>query len=136
MEREPVVESSEVPEPEAPQAPPEMESPASRERPRVTFMGNSYDLTSVGALASALLLMFMCLTCNMGFYCLPFIPLLLGAVGLFTANQSVDEERTRLFSWIGVGSGIFVLLFVVLAIVGYFALIIFAILMSEGRYGY
>ncbi|MCJ7626011.1 MAG: hypothetical protein MUO76_21170, partial [Anaerolineaceae bacterium] len=39
-----------------------------RNGPEVTFRGNTYDLTSLGALAGALLLVFLCLTCNMGTY--------------------------------------------------------------------
>ena len=48
------------------------------ERPQVTFMGNNYDLASLAAVITAAILMLMCVSCNMGFYCLPVIPLVLG----------------------------------------------------------
>lgn len=78
-------------------------------RRTVTFMGNTYDLAALGALASGALVLFSCITCNMGFYCLPFIPLLLGLVGIISAREAVNEARTRLWSWLGVGTGIVVL---------------------------
>lgn len=67
-------------------------------RRTVTFMGNTYDLAALGALASGALVLFSCVTCNLGFYCLPFIPLLLGLVGIVSAREAVNEERTKLWS--------------------------------------
>jgi hypothetical protein len=115
---------------EEPSFPPEEPQP---ERPQVTFRGNSYDLISLGAVASAAILLLMCFTCNMGFYCLPFIPLLLGIIGLLVAKDSVDEERTRLLSWIGVGSGGVVLVLGTLAVLAYFAFIFVVVLASTGN---
>ncbi len=79
-------------------------------RRTVTFMGNTYDLAALGALASGALALFSCATCNMGFYCLPFIPLLLGLVGIISAREAVNEERTRLWSWLGAGAGVVILI--------------------------
>ncbi len=107
------------------------EQPA--EQPQVTFMGNNYDLTAVTAVITALLLMFMCLTCNMGYYCLPVVPLVLGIIGLVTAKSSIDAERTRLFSWIGVGAGGITLLLLALMVIGYFAFIAIVIMAGAGN---
>lgn len=93
------------------------------ERLAATFMGNTYDLAALGALASAVLLACMCGTCNLGFYCLPLLPLALGLVGVFSARQAVNYERTRLWSWIGIGVGGVVLVLLVVALVAYFGLI-------------
>ncbi len=91
------------------------------DRPTVTFMGNTYDLMSLGALASGALMLFMCGTCNMGMYCLPLFPLALGAIGLLTASQSFNEKRTRQWSWIGLGIGAVVLVLIVAGFVIYIA---------------
>ncbi len=93
------------------------------DRPQVTFKGNTYDMVSWSALASGILLLFMCVTCNMGFYCLPFFPLLLGIFGLLMARQAVNQERTKMWSWIGVGIGAAILLLTLLAIIGSIAFI-------------
>jgi len=85
-------------------------------RRTVTFMGNTYDLAALGALASGALVLFSCVTCNLSFYCLPFIPLLLGLVGIVSAREAVNEERTKLWSWLGIGAGVIVLLGAILVI--------------------
>ena len=93
----------------------------------VTFMGNTYDLAALGALGSGALVLFSCLTCNLGYYCLPFIPLLLGLVGIVSAREAIDKERTRLWSWLGIGAGIVVIVAGILAVMGsclWFALMV------------
>jgi hypothetical protein len=90
--------------------------------PETTFTGNSIDLTSFGALSSAILLLFLCLTCNMGFYCLPLIPLILGIVGVGMARQSANPGRTKTLSWISIGVGGVVILLIFAAIMAYFVL--------------
>ncbi len=65
-------------------------------RRTVTFMGNTYDLAALGALGSGALVLFSRLTCNMGYYCLPLIPLLLGLVGVISAREAVNKERPQL----------------------------------------
>ena len=62
--------------------------------PRVTFRGNSYDLISLVSLATGGLILFTCLTCNLGYYCMPIIPMALGLVGVLSAHQAVDARRT------------------------------------------
>jgi len=100
-------------------------------RRTVTFMGNTYDLAALGALASGALVLFSCVTCNMGFYCLPFIPLLLGLVGIISAREAVDEKRTRLWSWLGAGAGIIILVGLVLTFVG--SCLLFALLAASAE---
>jgi hypothetical protein len=97
-----------------------LDPPAGSAAPDATYSGNSIDLTSFGALISALLLAFLCITCNMGYYCLPFFPIVLGIVGLISAEQSANPQRTRMFSWIGVGVGGGLFLILTMLIVGYF----------------
>ena len=87
-------------------------------RRTVTFMGNTYDLAALGALGSGALMLFSCLTCNIGYYCLPFIPLLLGLVGIVSAREAVNKERTQLWSWLGIGAGVIVLVVTLLACLG------------------
>ena len=87
-------------------------------RRTVTFMGNTYDLAALGALGSGAVVLFSCLTCNLGYYCLPFIPLLLGLVGIVSAREAVNKERTRLWSWLGIGAGIVVIVAGILAVMG------------------
>ena len=106
-----------------------------RARPQVTFMGNSYDLTAVVAVVTGGVIAFSCLTCNLGFYCLPVVPVVLGLVGLLSAEDSVDPSRTRLLSWLGVGGGGIVLLLMVLALVLYLGFIILAIVLGAAAQG-
>jgi hypothetical protein len=87
-------------------------------RRTVTFMGNTYDLAALGALGSGAVVLFSCLTCNLGYYCLPFIPLLLGLVGIISAREAVNKERTRLWSWLGIGASIVVIVAGMLAVIG------------------
>jgi hypothetical protein len=97
------------------------------EAPKVTFRGNTYDLISLGSLITGALLLFTCVTCNMGYYCLPVISLALGAVGLLSARQAVDEKRTKLWSWLGIAAGGIVLLLIALCFIlyiGFFAVAI------------
>ena len=96
--------------------------------PEVTFRGNTYDLAALGALTSGVVILFSCLTCNLGYYCLPLLPLVLGLIGLLSARQSVEEERTRLWSWLGIAAGGFILLLVVAGVVLYVAFIVLAVL--------
>ncbi|MGC9467632.1 MAG: hypothetical protein ACP5HS_03495 [Anaerolineae bacterium] len=104
---------------------------APRDRPKVTFRGNSYDLTALGAFASGIVVLLTCLTCGQFAYCLPAVPLVLGIIGLVMAGQSVDEERTKRWSWLGIGGGAFVALLAAAAILGYFVFVVFLVLLSN-----
>ncbi|HOU13781.1 MAG TPA: hypothetical protein PKZ84_11750 [Anaerolineae bacterium] len=97
----------------------------------VTFMGNTYDLAALGALASGVLVLLSCITCNMSFYCFPFIPLLLGLVGIFSAREAVNEERTRLWSWLGAGIGAVILVGLMLVVI--VSCVAFALLMANAE---
>jgi hypothetical protein len=98
---------------------------------KVTYKGNLVDLSSLGALFAAFILVLLCLSCNMGFYCVPLIPLVLGVIGLVMARQAVDPKRTRLFSWLGIGIGGAFILMLMFAIFLYFAFLAFIIYISE-----
>jgi hypothetical protein len=104
------------------------------EAPQVTFRGNTYDLISLGSLGTAAMILFSCVTCNMGYYCLPVIAVILGAIGVLGARQAVDAERTRLWSWLGIAAGGLLLLVIVACFVLYIGFIIFAA--ASGEWGY
>ena len=108
--------------------PVEVESESKRSE--VTFMGNTFDLTAMGAVAASAMVLFMCGTCNTGYYCIPFFPLILGIIGLITARSAVDSKRTKILSWIGVGTGGLFVILLVFAILLYIGLFIFAIAMG------
>ncbi len=93
------------------------------ERPKITFMGNSIDLTALLALGSSLMMLLICLSCGYMIYCLPAVPLILGIIGLFSAQKSADPKRTRTWSWIGVGSGGVMISFIVLFFLLYFGVV-------------
>jgi hypothetical protein len=80
------------------------------------FRGNSYDVAALGALASGVLVLFSCMTCGFGYYCLPFVPMLLGLIGIAAARDAIDEERTKLWSWLGIGAGVIVVLGMILGV--------------------
>jgi hypothetical protein len=94
--------------------------------PQVTFRGNSYDLISLGSLVTGGLILLSCVTCGMGYYCMPVIAVILGAIGVLGARQAVDGERTRLWSWLGIAAGGILLLLMAAAFVFYIAFIILA----------
>ncbi len=100
---------------------------------KASFLGNGVDLAALGALAAGVLVLLTCLTCGLSFYCLPVVPLLLGIIGLVLARTSVDAARTRLWSWIGIGSGGLAVLLAIFAVVGYFFFIFVMIVASRGH---
>lgn len=102
-------------------------------RPQVTFRGNTYDLISLGSLVTGAMLLFSCLTCNLGYYCLPFISLVLGVIGVLSARQAVEAERTKLWSWLGIAAGGLVLLLIALFFVLYVGFIVLAIATGQNN---
>lgn len=98
----------------------------------IPYQGNSYDLMALVGVIIAVLVLFTCVTCNFGLYCLPFIPIVLGIIGLFSAKDAVNPARTKLLSWISIVSGIVILAVIALAIVVY--IIIFMILAQNGAF--
>jgi hypothetical protein len=134
-------ESVSVPEPstaETPEQEPDQALPSDADEsgpePEVTFQGNSYDLTAVIGVTIGALVLLTCATCNMGFYCLPLIPIILGIIGLIAAKDSVNPERTKLLSWLSVGSGTIIFLLILLFVAIYIGLIIFAIIADNGGF--
>lgn len=116
------IEPAQIPEPEQ-----------DKPEPQVTLRGNGFDLTALGALVSGALLLFLCFTCNLGFYCLPFVPLVLGIVGVVTSRRAVNRRQSELMSWLGIGTGTFAILAMIAGLALYFGLLVLVIL-SEGNF--
>lgn len=96
-------------------------------RPAATFQGNGYDLAAIVGVTTGIIVLLMCGTGGMGIYCLPIVPIIFGAIGLMTARDSVNPDRTKLLSWLSLGAGGLFLLLILLAVVAYVGLIAFAI---------
>ena len=118
----------------SPEAEPAEVSPAASSKPMVTFRGNSYDLTAVVAVTIGGVVLLTCATCNLGYYCLPFVPIILGIIGLVAAKDAVDPDRTKLLSWISVGTGTVIMGLIFLAMLAYIGFIIFAISLDSGGF--
>ena len=103
-------------------------------RPGITFQGNSYDLTAVIGVTIGAVVVLSCATCNLGFYCLPFIPIILGIIGLAAAKDAVDPDRTKLLSWFSVGSGAAILLLMFVFVALYVGFIVFTIMAENGGF--
>jgi hypothetical protein len=103
-------------------------------RPGITFQGNSYDLTAVIGVTIGAVVVLSCATCGMSFYCLPFIPIILGIIGLAAAKDSVDPDRTKLLSWFSVGSGAAILLLMFVFVALYVGFIVFTIMADNGGF--
>jgi hypothetical protein len=116
--------------PPAPAVPPAVPVPSGG-GVRVTFLGNTYDLAAYGALISGIIVLASCLTCNTIYYCLPLAPIILGLIGVVSANQAVDARRTRIWSWIGIAAGGFFLLVVLAGIILYVAFIVLMIYLGK-----
>ena len=101
-------------------------------KPSVTFEGNNYDLMAIVGVTIGAAVLLSCATLNLGWYCLPIVPLILGGIGLATAKDSVNPERTRLLSWLSLGAGALILGLIVLGILAYILFIVFAIADSGG----
>lgn len=99
-------------------------SPSPETKPKIAFAGNTYDLSALGSTAIAV---FTITSCCGASYCWPLVGILLGIVGLISAKDSVDPERTRLLSWLGIGGG---LLFLALIALAFLAYIIFLVLIA------
>jgi hypothetical protein len=106
---------------------------APSQRPRVTFRGNSYDLTALAALVIGIIVVLMCVTLGQAVYCLPVAAVALGIIGLVMARDAIDPERTRLWSWLGIGSGGLTILLAAALMLTYFLCAFFAMLLSFNR---
>jgi hypothetical protein len=96
-------------------------------KPSVTFEGNNYDLMVVVGVTIGAAVLLSCFTLNLGWYCLPIVPVILGGIGLATAKDSVNPERTRLLAWLSLASGGAILILIILGILAYILIIVFAI---------
>lgn len=103
-------------------------------KPDVTFQGNNYDLMSIIGVTIGGLVLGSCVTFNLIWYCLPVFSIILGALGLAMAKDSVNPERTRLLSWISLGSGAAILALIILFVVAYIVIIIAAIAADGGGF--
>lgn len=111
--------------------------PASAATPsstEVIYQGNNYDLAALVGMISAAFILFSCGTFGLGTYCFPVVAVGLGVVGLLKANEAVNPERTRLFSWLSIGTGGLILALIVVFIIFYFGLILFAIAAESGGF--
>jgi hypothetical protein len=99
--------------------------------PIVTFQGNNYDLAAVAGAIIGVMTLLSCASFGLATYCMPFLPVILGVVGLATAKDSVNPERTKLLSWISIGMGGVILLLILALVVLYIVFIGFA-LTNEG----
>jgi hypothetical protein len=66
-------------------------------------------------------------------YCLPVAAVALGIIGLVMARDAIDPERTRLWSWLGIGSGGLTILLAAALMLTYFLCAFFAMLLSFNR---
>jgi hypothetical protein len=99
-------------------------------KPVVTFRGNGYDLMVVVGVTIGGIMLSICFTCGLAQYILPFVPIVLGIIGLVAAKDSVDPERTKLLSWISLGSGGFFLILIFLAVLTYIAFFLLMMAMA------
>lgn len=96
-------------------------------KPTITFQGNNYDLAAVVGVTIGGITLLSCATCNLGVYLLPFLPLILGLIGLIAAKDSVNPGRTKLLSWISIGSSAVILLLILAVVILYIGFIAYAV---------
>lgn len=101
--------------------------------PAEIYQGNSYDIAALAGAISGGLVLLSCGTLGLGTYCLPLLPLILGVIGLVTAKDAVNPDRTRLLSWISIGIGGAIFLLIILLVLVYAGIIFFAVA-SEGNF--
>lgn len=102
-------------------------------RPAATYQGNGYDLAALVGVTTGVIVLLVCGTGGVGVYCLPIVPVILGIIGLMTANDSVNPDRTKFLSWLSLAVGGLILLFILMIVIVYVAFIAFAI--AEGGGG-
>ena len=96
------------------------------------FQGNSYDLVAfIGVVIGGMALL-SCVTLGMGQYCMPLLPIILGIVGLVSAKDSLNPERTRRLSWLSIGAGGVILLLLLIVVGVYIGLVVLGIAADNG----
>jgi hypothetical protein len=125
-------------EPEPPVAPEPPPTPAPLEPPDTptapdllasrgtVYRGNGYDITALIAAVTGLLAILSCATFGYMMYCLPLLPLALGLVGVLTTRRAADPGRSRVFGWIGLGTGALTTLILVVLVMLWFSLMVIA----------
>lgn len=114
-----------------PSTPSEPESAPSGSGGKI-FQGNSYDLVAfIGVVVGGVTLL-SCATLGVGQYCMPLLPIILGIVGLVSAKDSLNPERTRQLSWLSIGAGGVILLLLLIFVGFYIALVVFGIAADTG----
>lgn len=98
----------------------------------ITFQGNNYDLMSVVGVTTGGIALLTLGTCGLGTYCLPFLPILLGIIGLVVAKDSINPDRTKRFSWISIGAGSILFALIIVFVALYIGIIFFAIAAEGG----
>jgi hypothetical protein len=109
-----------------------LSTPEISTNPTVTFQGNNYDLAAVVGVIIGVVTLLSCASFGLATYCMPFLPVILGVIGLAAAKDSVNPERTRLLSWISIGMGGIILLLILALVVLYVVFIGFAVA-TEGN---
>ncbi|MCB0210657.1 MAG: hypothetical protein KDJ52_15060 [Anaerolineae bacterium] len=96
------------------------------------FQGNGYDLAAfVGVIVGGMTLL-SCFTFGVGQYCMPIIPIILGVIGLLTAKDSLNPDRTRRLSWLSIAAGAVILLLIIIFVGFYIGLIVFGVAADSG----
>ena len=70
------------------------------------FEGNAHDLTALIALICGAIVLLICVSCGLGIYLLPVVAIVLGVIGVMMAKNAVNPQRSQLWSWLGIGSGV------------------------------
>ncbi|MCB0165339.1 MAG: hypothetical protein KDI79_14010 [Anaerolineae bacterium] len=117
-----------VPKPSLPSEP----EPSPSTTAAKIFQGNSYDLVAfIGVVVGGMTLL-SCATLGVGQYCMPLVPIILGIVGLVSAKDSLNPERTRQLSWLSIGAGGVILLLLLIFVGFYIALVVFGVAAENG----
>ncbi len=94
------------------------------------YRGNQYDVYSMLAATLGGTVLALCFSANVGFYCLPIVPLVLGIIAYRNARTSVDPQRTRNLALLGIaggGLGTLLAICMIMFLVLYFGFIFLAI---------
>jgi drug/metabolite transporter (DMT)-like permease len=65
----------------------------------------------------------ICVSCGLGIYLLPVVAIVLGVIGVMMAKNAVNPQRSQLWSWLGIGSGVVAVLLALFAFAVYIILI-------------
>ncbi len=99
-----------------------------------TFVGNFNDVLAIVAATLAGVTVFGCLTMNYGFYCLPIVTVVVGAVAWVNAKSSVQPDRTKRWGLISLGTGsvFLVIMIAIMLLCILFYVVMFAFAFTNG----